>query len=300
LLAVAEEVRDALRARGAVVALESTIVAHGLPRPRNIEVARALEAEVRAAGAVPATIAVLHGVPHIGLEDDQLRRIATGDVDKLSVRDLPLAAARGHNGATTVAATAHLAARAGIRVFATGGLGGVHREARDSWDESADLLELARTPIVVVAAGVKSILDVGATLERLETLGVSVAGWRTRRFPGFYVTDGGFDLDWRVDDAATVARALAAAEDLGARGALLVANPIDPALQVDPAEHERVLAEGLEAARAAGVSGKAVTPFLLDHLQRATGGRSLEANVALARANAAVAGAIAVAWAALR
>jgi pseudouridylate synthase len=300
LLAVADEVRDALRARGAVVALESTIVAHGLPRPRNLEVARALEAEVRAAGAVPATIAVLHGIPHIGLADDQLRRIATGDVDKLSVRDLPFAAARGHNGATTVAATAHLAAGAGIRVFATGGLGGVHREARDSWDESADLLELARTPIVVVAAGVKSILDVGATLERLETLGVSVAGWRTRRFPGFYVTDGGFDLDWRVDDPATVARALAAADDLGAHGALLVANPIDPALQVDPDAHERALADGLQAAREAGVSGKAVTPFLLDHLQRATGGRSLEANVALARANAAVAGAIAVAWAALR
>jgi len=289
VLAVADEVRAALAGRGAVVALESTIVAHGLPRPRNLEVARELEEEVRAAGAVPATIAVLHGVPHIGLDADQLRRIASGDVDKLSVRDLPLAAARGHNGATTVAATAHLAARAGIRVFATGGLGGVHRGARESWDESADLLALSQTPIVVVAAGVKSILDIGATLERLETLGIAVAGWRTRRFPGFYVTDGGFDLDWRVDDAATVARALSAADDTGVRGAILVANPLD-----------RALADGLQRAREAGVTGKAVTPFLLDHLQRATQGRSLEANVALARANAAVAGAIAVAWAALR
>jgi pseudouridine-5'-phosphate glycosidase len=300
VLAVADEVRAALAGRGAVVALESTIVAHGLPRPRNLEVARELEEEVRAAGAVPATIAVLHGVPHIGLDADQLRRIASGDVDKLSVRDLPLAAARGHNGATTVAATAHLAARAGIRVFATGGLGGVHRGARESWDESADLLALSQTPIVVVAAGVKSILDIGATLERLETLGIAVAGWRTRRFPGFYVTDGGFDLDWRVDDAATVARALSAADDTGVRGAILVANPLDRALALDPAEHDRVLADGLQRAREAGVTGKAVTPFLLDHLQRATQGRSLEANVALARANAAVAGAIAVAWAALR
>jgi pseudouridylate synthase len=300
LLAVADEVRAALEAGGAVVALESTIVAHGLPRPRNLHVARELEQEVRAAGAVPATIAVLDGVPHVGLDDAQLQRVATADVAKLSVRDLAPAGARRVDGATTVAATAHLAARAGIRVFATGGLGGVHRDARESWDESADLPALARTPIVVVAAGVKSILDVGATLERLETLGVAVAGWRTHRFPGFYVTDGGFDLDWRVDGADEVAHALAAADALEIPGALLVANPVDPALQVDPAEHERALAEGLERARSAGVSGKAVTPFLLDHLQRATRGRSLEANVALARANASVAGAIAVAWAALR
>jgi pseudouridine-5'-phosphate glycosidase len=199
-----------------------------------------------------------------------------------------------------VASTAHLAARAGIRVFATGGLGGVHRQARETWDESADLLTLAHTPITVVAAGVKSILDVGATLERLETLGVAVAGWRTDRFPGFYLTDGGFDLDWRVDGPEEVAEAMAQADALGVGAALLVANPIDPAKQIDPAEHERVLADGLERARAAGVTGKAVTPFLLDHLHRATGGRSLEVNVAIARGNAAVAGAIAAAWAARR
>lgn len=295
---VSEEVADALKRGAAVVALESTIIAHGLPRPRNLEVARALEGAVRAAGAIPATIAVLDGEVRIGLDDDGLERIASADMAKLSVRDLSLATARGADGATTVASTAHLAAGAGIRVFATGGLGGVHRDARETWDESADLLTLARTPITVVAAGVKSILDVGATLERLETLGVSVAGWRTGRFPGFYLTDGGFDLDWRVDSAEDVAAAMAQADALAVTAALLVANPIDEALQLDPAEHERVLAEGLELARADGVTGKAVTPFLLAHLHRATDGRSLEINVTIAERNAAVAGAIAAAWAA--
>ena len=279
-----------------MVALESTIIAHGLPRPRNLEVARELEAQVRAAGAVPATIAMLDGEVHVGLEDWGLRRVAGHEVAKLSVRDLPLAAARRANGATTVASTAHLAAAAGIRVFATGGLGGVHRDARESWDESADLLALSRTPIVVVAAGVKSILDVGATLERLETLGVAVAGWRTSRFPGFYLADGGFDLDWRVESPEEVAAAMAAADALGVGSALLVANPIAVEQQLDPGEHERVLAEGLGLARERGVTGKGVTPFLLDHLHRATDGRSLEVNVAVARANAAVAGAIATAW----
>jgi pseudouridine-5'-phosphate glycosidase len=295
-----DEVREAIADGAGVVALESTIIAHGLPRPRNLDVARELEGEVRAAGAVPATIALLDGEVHVGLEDWGLRRIAGHEVAKLSVRDLPLAAARRANGATTVASTAHLAARAGIRVFATGGLGGVHRDARESWDESADLLALARTPITVVAAGVKSILDVGATLERLETLGVAVAGWRTSRFPGFYLADGGFDLDWRVDEAEEVAAAMTAAGELGVQSALLVANPIAVDQQLDPAEHERVLAEGLELARARGVAGKAVTPFLLDHLHRATDGRSLEVNVTVARANAALAGAIASAWSARR
>jgi pseudouridine-5'-phosphate glycosidase len=293
---LSDEVRGAIADGVGVVALESTIIAHGLPRPRNVDVARELEAQVRAAGAVPATIAMLDGEVHVGLEDWGLRRIAGHEVAKLSVRDLPLAAARRANGATTVASTAHLAAAAGIRVFATGGLGGVHRDARESWDESADLLALSRTPIVVVAAGVKSILDVGATLERLETLGVAVAGWRTSRFPGFYLADGGFDLDWRVEDPEEVAAAMVAADALGVRSALLVANPIAIEQQLDPGEHERVLAEGLELAREQGVTGKAVTPFLLDHLHRATDGRSLEVNVAVARANAAVAGAIATAW----
>lgn len=295
---VSDEVREAIADGTGVVALESTIIAHGLPRPRNAEVARELEASVRAAGAVPATIAMLDGEVHVGLEDWGLRRIAGHEVAKLSVRDLALASARRANGATTVASTAHLAAAAGIRVFATGGLGGVHRDARESWDESADLLALSRTPMVVVAAGVKSILDVGATLERLETLGVAVAGWRTSRFPGFYLADGGFDLDWRVDGPEEVAAAMAAADALGVRSALLVANPIAVEQQLDPAEHERVLTEGLELARKRGVTGKAVTPFLLEHLHRATDGRSLEVNVAVARANAAVAGSIAAAWSA--
>ena len=295
---LSEPVRQALQAGGAVVALESTIIAHGLPRPRNHAVALELEAAVREAGAVPATIAVLDGEPRIGLDEDELARIATTDIAKLSVRDLALAAVGRADGATTVAATAHLAAQVGIRVFATGGLGGVHRDARESWDESADLLALARTSITVVAAGVKSILDVGATLERLETLGVAVAGWRTSRFPGFYLSDGGFDVDWRVDRPDEVAAAMAAADALGVESALVVANPVDPARQLDPAEHERVLAEGLERARTAGITGKAVTPFLLDHLHRATDGRSLEVNIAVARGNATVAGAIAAAWAA--
>jgi pseudouridylate synthase len=295
---LSEPVRRALDAGGAVVALESTIIAHGLPRPRNLEVARELEAAVAAAGAVPATIAVLDGEARVGLDEDGLARIATADMAKLSVRDLPLAAASGADGATTVAATAHLAAQAGIRVFATGGLGGVHRDARESWDESADLLALARTSVTVVAAGVKSILDVGATLERLETLGVGVAGWRTDRFPGFYLTDGGFDLDWSVQGADEVAAAMAAADELGVESALVVANPVAADEQLDPAEHERVLADGLGRARAEGVAGKAVTPFLLDHLHRATDGRSLEVNIAVARGNASVAGAIAAAWAA--
>jgi pseudouridylate synthase len=295
---VSDEVREGLADGTGVVALESTIIAHGLPRPRNLEIARELEAEVRAAGALPATIAMLDGEVHVGLEDWGLRRIAGHEVAKLSVRDLALAAARRANGATTGASTAHLAAAAGIRVFATGGLGGVHRDARESWDESADLLALSRTPIVVVAAGVKSILDVGATLERLETLGVAVAGWQTSRFPGFYLADGGFDLDWRVDGPEDVAAAMAAADALGVQSALVVANPIAVEQQLDPAEHERVLAEGLELAREQGVTGKAVTPFLLDHLHRATDGRSLEVNVAVARGNAAVAGSIAAAWSA--
>ena len=244
---LSEPVRQALDAGGAVVALESTIIAHGLPRPRNHAVALELEAAVRAAGAVPATIAVLDGEPCIGLDEDELARIATTDIAKLSVRDLALAAARGADGATTVAATAHLAAHVGIRVFATGGLGGVHRGARESWDESADLLALARTPITVVAAGVKSILDVGATLERLETLGVSVAGWRTDRFPGFYLTDGGFDVDWRVEARRRGRRGDGRGRRAGRRRARSWWPTRSTARQLDPDEHERVLPRGSSA-----------------------------------------------------
>jgi pseudouridine-5'-phosphate glycosidase len=299
VLQVGEEVRAALEGGGAVVALESTIIAHGLPRPRNLEVAAQLEDAVRAAGAVPATIAVLDGVPVVGVDGAALEVLAAGEgVAKLSARDLPLAAATRTTGATTVAATAHLAAQAGIRVFATGGLGGVHRGARDSWDESADLLALATTPLTVVAAGVKSILDVGATLERMETLGITVAGWRTTRFPGFYLSDGGHEIDWALASADEAAAAMAAADALGVRSALVVANPIAADRQLDPGEHDRALAEGLARAAEQGVTGKAVTPFLLAHLHEATAGRSLDVNVEVALGNAAVAGAIAAAWAA--
>lgn len=299
MLQLGEEVAAALARGAAVVALESTLIAQGLPRPRNLEVAEKLEDAVRATGAVPATIAVLEGVPVVGVDRAALEILAAGDgVAKLSARDLPLAAATRTTGATTVAATAHLAARAGIRVFATGGLGGVHRGAADSWDESADLVALAVTPITVVAAGVKSILDVGATLERLESLGVSVAGWRTTRFAGFYLADGGFDVDWALDGPQAAAAAMAAADALGVRSALVVANPIAADRQLDPIEHDRALAEGLALAAAQGVSGKAVTPFLLAHLHEATAGRSLDVNVEVALGNAAVAGTIAAAWAA--
>ncbi|HEY7045600.1 MAG TPA: pseudouridine-5'-phosphate glycosidase [Jatrophihabitantaceae bacterium] len=289
------EVADALSSGRAVVALESTIISHGLPRPQNLQVARDIEADVRAAGAVPATVAVLAGEPHVGLDDDALTRIATDEgVVKASLRDLATVVAKGGSAATTVAATAHLAARAGIAVFATGGLGGVHREARDSWDESADLYTLSRTRILVVCSGVKSILDVPATLERLETLNVGVLGYRTDRFPGFYLVDSGYPLDRQVDSPAEVAAVVRARCELGTDGyGLVLANPIAAADQLDPDLHQRVLASALAAAETAGVRGKDVTPFLLDHFHRETHGASLEANIALVRANARLAGQIA-------
>lgn len=284
---VAEEVRTALDEGRPVVALESTLIAHGLPAPQSLEVARALEADVRSEGAVPATVAVFDGVPHVGVPD--LERLEPG-ILKLSTRDLAPAAALGATGATTVSSTARLAHRAGIRVFATGGIGGVHRDA--PFDESADLVELSRTPIVVVSAGVKSILDVSATLERLETLQVTVLGWRTDRFPGFYLRDSGHRVDWRVDEPEQVAAVLAA----GPPGAVLVANPVDEPLE--PEEHARVVREALAAAAAADVGGKAITPFLLSELHRATEGRTLRVNVAVVRANARLAARIAAACAA--
>jgi pseudouridylate synthase len=279
-----------------VVALESTIISHGLPRPDNARIAREIEDEVRGAGAVPATIAVVDGEPSIGLSDEALEAVASReDVDKCGVRDLAVVCARGGMGATTVAATAHLAARAGIGVFATGGLGGVHREARESWDESADLGWLARTEIVVVCAGVKSILDVGATLERLETLNVTLLGYGTDAFPGFYLADSGFRVPWRVEAPEEVAAIMAARSRVGHDGAIVVANPLGADEQLDPALHDRVLAAGLAAASSEGVTGKDTTPFLLDFFHRETGGASLEVNVRLVRRNAALAARIAAA-----
>ena len=296
MIEVFPEVAEALEAGGPVVALESTLIAHGLPRPRNAEVARQLEAAVRESGATPATIALLDGVVRIGLDDAALEAIATrDDVAKCSARDLPIAVARGATGATTVAATAHLAAQAGIALFATGGLGGVHREARDTWDESADLVALSRTNICVVCAGVKSILDVPATLERLETLGVGVAGFGTDRFPGFYLADSGHPVAWRIDTPENVAAALRARDALGLDSTLVVANPLPAHEQLDPALHDRVLAGALAAAEQERIRGRDVTPFLLARFHADTGGESLRANVQLVLRNAQLAARIAVA-----
>ncbi|CAM5574306.1 pseudouridine-5'-phosphate glycosidase [Streptomyces parvulus] len=298
MLVVSEEVRAATEAREPVVALESTIIAHGLPRPRNLLVARELEEAVRREGAVPATIAVLDGRPHVGLDKEQLERVANEDgIRKLGHRDLPLAVAAGASGATTVSATALLASLAGVRVFATGGLGGVHREWTVTQDESADLGLLARTRITVVCAGVKSILDVPATLQRLETLGVPVAGYGTDRFPGFYLSDSGHPVDWTLDSPEQVAAVMRAQDALDGPGsALVVANPVPEEEQLDPDLHARVLAGALRACEAEGVTGQAVTPFLLDHLVRHTDGASLSANLAAVRGNVRLAARIATAW----
>ncbi|MCY1140257.1 pseudouridine-5'-phosphate glycosidase [Actinoplanes sp. Pm04-4] len=295
-----EHVTRARREGRPVVALESTIISHGLPHPDNLRVAREIEQTVRNQGAVPATIGMIGGELVAGLDDAQIEHLALAEgVAKLSVRDLAVAAARRADGATTVAATSAVAAAAGIGVFATGGLGGVHREANVTFDESADLTTLAHTPIVVVCAGVKSILDVGATLERLETLGVSVAGYRTKRFPGFFITDGGFDVDWELESPEQVADVIRARSDqnVGA-GALILANPLPAGEQLDPELHDRTLAEGLSLLARGGITGKAVTPFLLSHFHESTEGKSLEVNVRIILRNAALAAQIAVATAA--
>jgi pseudouridine-5'-phosphate glycosidase len=290
------EVQAELAAGRPVVALESTLIAHGLPRPANLRVAREIEAEVRSHGAVPATIAVLGGEIRVGLDDEALTALATHDgVVKCGVRDLAPALARGVHGATTVAATAHIAERGGIRVFATGGLGGVHRGYAETFDESADLGTLARVGVCVVCAGVKSILDLPATLERLETLNVTVLGYGTDTFPAFYLNDSGLPVPWRVDTPAQAAAVLRARVEAGAPGAVVVANPLPVDEQVDPALHDRVLGEGLEAAARQGVAGRDVTPFLLERFHSHTEGESLRANVRLVLRNAALAAQIAAA-----
>ncbi|GAA1824229.1 pseudouridine-5'-phosphate glycosidase [Luedemannella flava] len=293
-----DEVAAALAAGAPVVALESTIVSHGLPRPQNLTVARRIEQTVRDHGAVPATIGMIDGTLVVGLDDAELTHLATADgVAKLSVRDLAVAAAARADGATTVASTSAVAARLGITVFATGGLGGVHRDAQQTYDESADLTTLGQTPITVVCAGVKSILDVGATLERLETLGVSVVGYGTRRFPGFYLTDSGFLLDWSADTPTELAAVMAArrAQDVH-RAALIVANPLPESEQLDPVLHDAVLTEGLAGLERDGIAGKAVTPYLLAHFHERTQGASLTVNVEIILRNAALAAQIATAY----
>jgi pseudouridylate synthase len=287
---VAPEVAAALADGTPVVALESTIVTHGLPRPRNLEVALDGEARIRAAGAVPATIGVHRGVPTVGLTPAHIEDLATDEaVLKASIRELALACVTGASAGTTIAATAFLARAAGIDVFATGGLGGVHHGAATTFDESADLVAMARTSIVLVSSGAKAILDIPATLERFETLSVPIVGYRTDRYPGFYVVDSGHPVPARLDTAAAIAALLRTHRALGATSGVLVANPIPVADQLDPAELDAVVARAWADADAAGVSGQATTPFLLDAIRRATGGRSLEANVALYRNNIALA-----------
>lgn len=292
------EVCAALENGVPIVALESTIIAHGLPRPENAVLAREFEDIVRAAGACPATIAVIDGVARVGLAPGDLDRIASGDgVRKLGMRDLPTVVAERQTGATTVSATAFLAARVGIRVFATGGIGGVHRGWASSLDESADLSVLATERVTVVCAGVKSILDVPATLERLETLGVTVVGYRTDDFPGFYLRSSGLPVTWRAEDPTEIAAIMREQDALGTSTSLLVANPVSSAEQLDPYLHDAVLGRALAVAADAGIEGQTVTPFLLDYLQRETGGASLRANVAAVRGNVRLASEVAISFA---
>jgi pseudouridine-5'-phosphate glycosidase len=298
-LDIAPEVAAALADGQAVVALESTIVAHGMPYPRNLETALALEADLRAKGVVPATIAVIDGRLRVGLDAHALELLATGrNIAKASRRDLAALVATRAHGATTVAATMAIAALAGIAIFATGGIGGVHRGAESTMDVSADLYELARTPVAVVCAGAKSILDIPKTLELLESLGVPVVGYRTEDFPAFYARTSGRKTDRRCDTAQDAAKLIAAQRRLGL-GGLLVANPIPPEYALDADAIEREIAAAVEAAAASGIAGAALTPFLLGRLNEATGGTSLAANIALVRNNVAVAGEIALAYAAL-
>ena len=300
LFVYSSEVQAALSNNQPIVALESTIISHGLPRPRNLEAAKEFEEILRSKGVTPATVAILDGVPRIGLDAEGIERIANEELAKASVRDIPILAARKESGATTVAATAHLAALAGIRVFATGGLGGVHRGAIDTFDESADLSTLSVTPITVVSAGVKSVLDIAATLERLESLSVPVIGYKTRDFPAFWLSKSGYTLDWSLDTAEQVALAMKAQDELGHGQGIVLANPIPIEKQWDPVEHDRVLEIAFAAAKKAGVTGKAVTPFLLGFIVEESKGKSLEVNLDLARNNVSVAADIARAWSELR
>jgi pseudouridine-5'-phosphate glycosidase len=292
--ATSPEVTEALKSGKPIVALESTIISHGLPRPSNLTVAREVEEIVRSRGAVPATIAVLDGVVHIGLTDDQLVDIANrDDIAKASSRDLAIIAASGKSAATTVAATAHLAVLAGIHVFATGGLGGVHRGAHETFDESADLTALSQLDITIVCAGVKSILDVAATLERLETLAIGVVGFKTKNFPGFYLTDSGFTIEHQVDSAQEIAAVIAQRVALKTNNGLVVANPVEK--EMDRTRHDAILKSGLEGAEKAGIHGKYVTPFLLEHFHTASEGESLKVNIDIIKSNSALAADIAVA-----
>lgn len=289
------EVEKALKNGAPIVALESTIISHGLPRPTNLEVARDVETIVRENGAIPATIALIDGIAHIGLTDEQLIAIANrDDVIKASTRDLAIAEAKKLSAATTVAATAHLAAKAGIKVFATGGLGGVHRGANESFDESADLTALSKLDMTVVCAGVKSILDVAATLERLETYAIGVLGYKTKSFPGFYLTDSGFELEYQVDTPAEIAAIMKSRYSMGTdKNSLIVANPV--LNQMNKELHDRLLDSGLKAAAANNIHGKETTPYLLEYFHTESKGESLRVNIDIIKSNSALAAQIAAA-----
>ena len=289
------EVEAALKAGKPVVALESTIISHGLPRPSNLEVALECERIVRDAGAVPATIALLDGKILVGLEPAELDAIANrDDISKASIRDLAIIVAQGKSAATTVAATAHIAALAGIHIFATGGLGGVHRGANESFDESADLTALANVDMTMICAGVKSILDVPATLERLETLAITLVGYKTNAFPGFYLTDSGYTVEHRVDSPAEIAEIIKARNAVGTlTKALVVANPV--VKEMDKARHDEILESGLKKAEKEGITGKQVTPFLLEYFHTTSKGESLAINTEIIKANCLLAAQIAVA-----
>lgn len=289
------EVAAALKAGKAVVALESTIISHGMPYPRNVETARNVEKIIRDHGAVPATIAILKGRMKVGLSPDEIEYLGKShDVIKCSRRDLPFILAKGLDGATTVAATMILAAMAGIRVFATGGIGGVHRGAQTSFDISADLQELAHTNVAVICAGAKSILDIGLTLEYLETFGVPVVGFKTNEMPAFYTSKSGFSVNYRVDSAAELAQAMKIKWDMGLNGGLVVANPIPAQYEMDSATINTAIEEALKQAEAEGVKGKDTTPYLLAKVKELTGGDSLESNIQLVYNNARLGAELAV------
>ena len=290
------EVYDAVERGAPVVALESTIISHGMPYPQNVSTAREVEAIVRDCGAVPATIAVLHGMLKVGLSDDELELLGTNrEVQKVSIRDLPVTVAMRRHGATTVATTMRIASLAGIRIFATGGTGGVHRGGATSLDVSADLTELALTNVAVVSAGVKSILDIGLTLEKLETLGVPVIGFGSPDFPAFFSRVSGYRAPLRLDTAAEVARVLRAKWEMGLEGGVLIANPIPADAEIPAAEIDPISRAALADMAGLGIGGKDATPFLLGRIVELSGGRSLTANIALVKNNARVASDIAVA-----
>ncbi len=298
-LDISSEAGAALAQGRAVVALESTIIAHGMPYPRNLETARAVEAIVRDNGAVPATIAILGGRIKVGLSPEETQHLALegSRITKASTRDLPFVMARGLDGATTVASTMRIAAMAGIRVFATGGIGGVHRGAGKSFDISADLREFAESDVAVVTAGAKAILDLGLTLETLETLGVPVLGFGTDQFPAFYSRSSGHPLAMRCDSAGEAAEVMQAKWRMGLKGGLVIANPIPAEFEIPAAEISPAIESAVAEASERGITGKEVTPFLLARLAETTGGRSLASNIALVKNNARIAALIAVEFA---